>query len=154
MIYEAYRTATQGEPGPVFIELPVNLMLIPGEADPIPEYDEGEPARIHDAAAVSAAVDLLRASRRPGLFVGWGARGALAEVSGIAELLQAPVATTLQGLSVITSYSIHYTKLYDGPLLLSVTRRRSRPLSSASIGGAHCPRRSRVARRATGRAAR
>ena len=57
MIYEAYRTATHGEPGPVFVELPVNIMLMPGDADPIPEYDEGEPARIHDAAGRPLGID-------------------------------------------------------------------------------------------------
>jgi len=31
-LYEAYRIATSGEPGPVFVELPVNLQLFPGEA--------------------------------------------------------------------------------------------------------------------------
>ena len=122
MIYEAYRVATQGEPGPVFIELPVNLMLMPGEADAIPEYDEGEPARIHDAAAVSTAVELLRASRRPGLFVGWGARGALAEIAGIAEFLQAPVATTLQGLSVFPGTHPLHTGFGFGPAAVPAAR--------------------------------
>jgi len=122
MIYEAYRVATRGEPGPVFVELPVNLMLMPGEADSIPEYDEGEPARIHDAAAVSAAVELLRASRRPGLFVGWGARGALAEITAIAEFLQAPVATTLQGLSVLPGTHPLHVGFGFGPAAVPAAR--------------------------------
>jgi len=30
-IYEAYQIANEGEPGPVFVEVPVNLQLFPGE---------------------------------------------------------------------------------------------------------------------------
>ncbi|MCP5092645.1 MAG: thiamine pyrophosphate-binding protein, partial [Gammaproteobacteria bacterium] len=32
-IYEAYRIATSGEPGPVFVELPANLQLLTGDVD-------------------------------------------------------------------------------------------------------------------------
>ena len=39
-------------------------------------------------------------STRPCIFVGWGARDATAEIVALAEWLEAPVATTLQGLSV------------------------------------------------------
>lgn len=122
MMYEAYRVATQGEPGPVFVELAANLMLIPGEADSIPEYDAGEPARIHDATAVSAAVERLRAARRPGLFVGWGAHAALAEIRGIAEFLQAPVATTLQGLSVFPGTHPLHVGFGFGPAAVPAAR--------------------------------
>ncbi len=37
-IYEAYRVATGGEPGPVFVEVPVNLQLFPGEVSGTPPY--------------------------------------------------------------------------------------------------------------------
>ena len=38
--------------------------------------------------------------KQVGLFVGWGARHAQAQLVELAELLNAPVATTLQGLAV------------------------------------------------------
>jgi acetolactate synthase-1/2/3 large subunit len=100
MLYEAYRIATQGEPGPVFVELPVNLLLMPGEAGGPAEFRPAAPASAPDRASIARAARLLSASRHPGIFAGWGARGALAELTAIAEHLQAPVATTLQGLSV------------------------------------------------------
>ncbi len=99
MIYEAYRVATGGEPGPVFVELPVNLLLMPGEAPETPAPGRASPAA-PDAGLIEQAAALLAASRRPAIFAGWGARGARAELAAIAEHLQAPVATTLQGLSV------------------------------------------------------
>ncbi|MCC7060637.1 MAG: thiamine pyrophosphate-binding protein [Burkholderiaceae bacterium] len=96
-IFEAYRIATSGKPGPVLVELPVNLQLFPGEAGALPQWRAPAPPAAPDHALIVAAADLLTRSK-VGLFVGWGARGALDEVAAIAELLQAPVSTTLQGL--------------------------------------------------------
>jgi acetolactate synthase-1/2/3 large subunit len=99
-IYEAYRLATSGEPGPVFIEIPVNLQLMPGDAGEIPEYPP-TPAAGHRAgdASLARAAELLRAAKHPAIFCGWGAVDAGSELKALAERLGAPVATTLQGLS-------------------------------------------------------
>ena len=43
---------------------------------------------------------MLRDARHPCIFAGWGTRDATAELVRLAEWLDAPVATTLQGLSV------------------------------------------------------
>ena len=98
-LFEAYRIATSGEPGPVLVELPVDLQLFPGEAGELPRWQAPPPPPCADAAAIRRAADLLLAARQPGLFLGWGARQAQAASMAIAELLQAPVATTLQGLA-------------------------------------------------------
>jgi acetolactate synthase-1/2/3 large subunit len=37
-IYEAYHIATEGEPGPVFIEVPANLQLFPGAVSALPPF--------------------------------------------------------------------------------------------------------------------
>ena len=50
-------------------------------------------------ATIARAAALLLAAKKPALFVGWGARGAGAQTRAIADFLQAPVATTLQGLA-------------------------------------------------------
>ena len=100
VIYEACRLAMCGEPGPVFVEIPVNLQLMTGEAGDIPNYVP-LPRAGHKAspADISRAAELLRQARRPGIFCGWGAVDATAELRMLAEALGAPVATTLQGLS-------------------------------------------------------
>ncbi|MBI3130842.1 MAG: thiamine pyrophosphate-binding protein [Acidobacteria bacterium] len=96
-IYEAARLARRGTPGPVLVELPVNLQLLTGEADDtLPFVPDPLPA-LPSAEALDAAAALLAASRKPALFVGWGARGA--RLVELAERLGAPVATTLQGLA-------------------------------------------------------
>ncbi len=98
-IYEAYRKATSGEPGPVFIELPANLQLLTGEVEEMPGFEDRNDRPVADPADVSAAVELLVAAERPGIFVGWGARHVSGDIARIAEHLGAPVATTLQGLA-------------------------------------------------------
>src|SRR5690606_38778644 len=61
---------------------------IPFSAQHLPEHQ-----LIHRAAR--ALVD----ARRPGIFAGWGAVDAQSSLITLAEWLDAPVATTLQGLS-------------------------------------------------------
>ncbi len=96
-IYEAARIARRGTPGPVLVELPVNLQLMTGEADDSLAFVPEPPPALPSAEQLDAAAVLLRRSERPMLFVGWGARGA--RVVALAERLGAPVATTLQGLA-------------------------------------------------------
>ncbi len=107
-VYEAYNTATGGEPGPVFIELPANLQLLTGDVSGMPDYEPPATALPLDEQAIDDAVALLRSADQPGVFVGWGARDVSSEVIRIAEHLAAPVATTLQGLSVFPgSHPLH-----------------------------------------------
>ncbi len=98
-IFEAYRIAVSGVPGPVLVEIPVNLQLLEASADPLPVFSPPDCPRQVDSAALEAAAGLLAEARSPGIFTGWGAVDAVESVAGIAELLGAPVATTLQGLS-------------------------------------------------------
>lgn len=98
-LYEAYRIATTGEPGPVFVELPYNIGNFLGEVEEMPAFTAEPPAPQLDPALLRQAARLLVDARKPGLFLGWGAMGAQAELIQLAELLAAPVCTTLQGLS-------------------------------------------------------
>ncbi|SMB25543.1 putative Acetolactate synthase large subunit [Sterolibacterium denitrificans] len=100
-IFEAHRIAISGEPGPVLVELPVNLQLLPGEISELPRREAfaPPPPPAPDIVAIREAADLLRTARKPALYVGWGARHAVGECVALAEMLQMPVATTLQGLA-------------------------------------------------------
>jgi acetolactate synthase-1/2/3 large subunit len=99
-IYEAVRVATSGEPGPVFVEIPVNLQLLAGDAGAVHEPPVHVAPEVRcKAASIGEAARLLAGSRSPGIFVGWGAVDASREVIELAERLGAPVSTTLQGLS-------------------------------------------------------
>lgn len=98
-LYRAWVEAVGGRPGPVYVELPVDILMFAGEIGALPEWPGREPAASVDIAAIETAAEQLSDSRRPGLFVGWGARGARDELVALAETLGAPVATSLQGLS-------------------------------------------------------
>lgn len=98
-LYSAYQLAMRGEPGPVFVELPYNIGNFLGEVESMPNFTGLEPMPTFDRTLVKQAAQLLMQAKQVGLFVGWGAVDCRAELLELAELLQAPVATTLQGLS-------------------------------------------------------
>ncbi len=100
-LFEAYRTATSGEPGPVFVELPVDLQIMPGDVETLPTFERSTGPRPMAASAtdIDRAARMLRDAAHPGVFVGWGAVDASDLVAALADRLGAPVATTLQGLS-------------------------------------------------------
>lgn len=98
-LYEAYRRAVTGMPGPVFVEVPVNLQLFEGPVDEVPAFEAPLPGPAADEALLERAAEVLAAAERPGLFVGWGAVDVVEQVVAIAERLGAPAATTLQGMS-------------------------------------------------------
>ena len=98
-LYAAYQLAMRGEPGPVFVELPYNIGNFLGEVESMPEFTGLEPQPKFDQTLVEQAARLLVESKQAGFFLGWGAVDCEAEIIELAELLNAPVATTLQGLS-------------------------------------------------------
>jgi acetolactate synthase I/II/III large subunit len=98
-LFEAYRIATSGEPGPVFVELPVNVLLLTDEAGDLPPFQPPSPPRVEAAGEIARAAALLAGAKHPCIFAGWGTRDATGELVQLAEWLEAPVATTLQGLS-------------------------------------------------------
>lgn len=101
LIYEAYHVATSGEPGPVFIEIPVNIQLFEGEAGDFEKIKPLTPLQINISIdLIKEAAELLSNSKNPGIFLGWGAKDATSHSIELAEFLQSPVSTTLQGLSV------------------------------------------------------
>jgi acetolactate synthase-1/2/3 large subunit len=107
-LFEAYRIATSGEPGPVFVELPVNILLLTDEAGDLPQYQPPSPPRVEAAGEIARAVSLLADAKHPCIFAGWGTRDATDQLVKLAERLEAPVATTLQGLSVFpASHPLH-----------------------------------------------
>ena len=114
-LFEAWRVATEGEPGPVFVEVPVNLQLFPGEVPELPEPFAPATPPAPEAAAIERAAQLLAQAKRPGLFLGWGARDATPQAIALAERLNAPVATTLQGLSVFPATHPLHVGMGIGP---------------------------------------
>jgi acetolactate synthase-1/2/3 large subunit len=114
-IYRAYEVATSGEPGPVFIEVPVNLQLDRGEISDIQAYTPAVQEKPDISGSVEQAAKLLAQAGNPGMFLGWGAVDAGEFSEQIAELIAAPVSTTLQGLSAFSARHPLHTGMSFGP---------------------------------------
>ena len=109
MVRQAFRTATSGTPGPVHLQFRGNEGQIDLEEAEMEALVEAQFARVPpfrpqpELAHVKAALDLLQKAERPIFVVGGGVRasGAQAELVALAEALQIPVATSLNGKDAI-----------------------------------------------------
>ena len=105
MVRQAFRTAVSGTPGPVHLQFRGNegqIDLEEAELEPLVEerFARVPPFRPEpDRDSVLAAVKLLQEAERPVIVAGGGVRlsGAAAELVALAEALQIPVATSLNG---------------------------------------------------------
>ena len=109
MVRQAFRVATSGTPGPVHLQFRGNEGQVDAdeaEMEPLcePQFARVPPFRpAPDDASVMAALKHLQASQRPVIVAGGGVRasGASAELVALAEALQIPVATSLNGKDAI-----------------------------------------------------
>ncbi|MDP2181294.1 MAG: biosynthetic-type acetolactate synthase large subunit [Actinomycetota bacterium] len=101
VIKEAFHIAGTGRPGPVLIDLPVDITK--GELDfvypdsvNLPGY---KPTFKGHAKQIKQAANMIAKARKPLLYVGGGviAAGASADIKELAELMQLPVTTTMMG---------------------------------------------------------
>jgi acetolactate synthase I/II/III large subunit len=99
LVADAWRVALTPPTGPVYLEVPVDVL--DGPAGPAAGPLHAEPPLVHAPApeAIAAAAELLAGGERPVLWAGGGVErsGAWAELRALAERLRAPVATTYMG---------------------------------------------------------
>ena len=109
MLRQAFRVATSGAPGPVHLQFRGNegqVDLDEAEMEPLVEtqFARVPPFRPQpEAAHLNAALDLLQKAERPVIVAGGGVRASVAgrELVSLAEALQIPVATSLNGKDAI-----------------------------------------------------
>ena len=96
---EAFRIARSGRPGPVLIDLPIDVQRGLCRYDPALDGPLPVEVPVPRAEPVAAAVRMLLDARRPLILAGGGVIGADAceELRELAEYLQVPVQTTLMG---------------------------------------------------------
>jgi acetolactate synthase I/II/III large subunit len=105
MVRQAFRVATSGTPGPVHLQFRGNEGQIDAEEAEMEPLVEPQFARVPafrpqpDDTSVRAALKCLEESTRPVIVAGGGVRasGAQVELIALAEALQIPVATSLNG---------------------------------------------------------
>lgn len=98
-VRNAFVAAASGEPGPVAVVVPYNLLIeaadyrVPPPAEVVVPFDE---------TAFQKAVGLLAdKSQRVGIYAGFGCMDFSEDLAAVAELLQAPVATSVSGKGAI-----------------------------------------------------
>jgi acetolactate synthase-1/2/3 large subunit len=109
MVRQAFRVATSGTPGPVHLQFRGNEGQVDLEEAEMEALVETQFAKVPpfrpepEAAHVKGALELLQKAERPIIVVGGGARasGAGRELVALAEALQIPVATSLNGKDCI-----------------------------------------------------
>lgn len=99
-IFEAQLIAISDKPGPVFIEIPINLQVHKDELEaPLPIHLSAANQSQIDQEQLEISAQKLLAAENPVLFLGWGAARHQQQIMALADFLAAPVCTSLQGNS-------------------------------------------------------
>jgi acetolactate synthase-1/2/3 large subunit len=98
ILRHAFTIARSGKPGPVLVDLPVDVLMTPVDFKGYTPVGK-PPASRGDGALVRVTVDKLLHSALPIMIAGGGAvaSGAFSELKEVAETLGVPVLTTLSG---------------------------------------------------------
>jgi len=104
IVHEAFHIARSGRPGPVLVDIPVDVCRAIVEYDP----EEAQKVSIRSFKSdfkvhplqIKRAAELIAEAKKPVLYVGGGAKAAAAndELLALAERTGIPVTTTLHGL--------------------------------------------------------
>jgi acetolactate synthase-1/2/3 large subunit len=103
IIPDAFRIATSGRPGPVWIDVPKDVQTERAQFDAWPEIGMADDAPIIEEEQIEAAAGMINDSVRPIVYVGGGAihSGACKRIRALIERLNAPTVMTLMGLGAL-----------------------------------------------------
>lgn len=102
IVRTACSKALEAPCGPVIVEIPANLLVFRTE-QPLPLAKVAVPVGTPQPATIDQladAISMIGSSKRPLLYLGAGAMGAGQNLVALAERLEAPVCTTIQGKGV------------------------------------------------------
>lgn len=118
-IRKAFKIARTGRPGPVIVDITKDVTAASCEYRPVIITEE-EPEKNFNEEDIKAALKLIKASKRPYIYVGGGAviSGASKELKDFAELIDAPVCDTLMGKGAFDAEN----KLYTGMIGMHGTK--------------------------------
>lgn len=101
-IREAFKIAKSGRPGPVLVDIPKNIQI--NQTEFTPQSIEAPYAKLIAADdELNAAASLIASAKKPFIYMGGGiiCTEAGEEVTALSEKLDAPVASSMMGLSAI-----------------------------------------------------
>jgi acetolactate synthase-1/2/3 large subunit len=123
----AFKIATTGRPGPVHIDLPKDVQMSKAKLEIPAEIKYTKQPKLDPTPAeVTRAVELLVHAKQPVIYAGGGViwSGASAELVELAELIQAPVTTSLLGKGAIPE---------DHPLALGMLGMHGRMVANLAV---------------------
>jgi acetolactate synthase I/II/III large subunit len=111
VIAQGFHWARSGRPGPVVIDLPVDLLKAtmefrgPGKFTP-----HAKPADVHTASTYETLIALLEQAKKPVALVGAGAKlsGAIPELRSLLDDLNIPTFATVHGLGAVPPEAPYY----------------------------------------------
>lgn len=125
----AWRNATSGRPGPVFLDIPVDVLFTPANESSVPSLQRHEqPRSVPPAESIDLALDLLERAERPAIFAGGGAffSGAQEELRQFAAMTATPVFANSKARGLVPEWS----DLGYGAFALAAS-----PLAAQAAGG-------------------
>lgn len=105
VIHEAFAQNRVGRPGPVYIEVPLDLLESPCDLPDslFAQRDAGSLPEL-PADALESAVEALAHASRPAMLLGSGARPAADDLRALAERLGAPIVTSSNGKGIVSEH--------------------------------------------------
>ena len=109
---KAIHLATTGRPGPVWIDIPLDIQAALIDEAKLSSYEPGTTAANSDLKAQAAkTLEMLRAAKRPVIIAGHGIRlaGAQDLFEKLAETLKIPVLATFAGFDLVPNDSPYFS---------------------------------------------
>ena len=124
-IRTAFQIAKSGRPGPVLVDIPKDVQEAQCDFTPQAQPVQPEPVIPAPEDRIRRAADMIAKAKRPYIYFGGGviAGNAAAELTALAEKLDAPMGCSLMGLSAVPS---------DHPLFLGMQGMHGHFASSAA----------------------
>ena len=113
-LQKAIYIATHGRPGPVWLDIPMNIQGAMIEEQDLTGYDENEDRQTYSIdklrSDVNKLVEMLKVSERPVLIAGHGIRiaGGLSIFNKIIEKLKIPILSTFNGFDLVETENKYY----------------------------------------------
>jgi acetolactate synthase-1/2/3 large subunit len=155
LVAQALRVAGSGRPGPVYLELPIDVLFARVDAKRVRQPSKVGPDAppAPPAAAVEQAIAWLHAAERPAIVVGGGARfaGAAGELAAFAEETGIPVFSNGRGTASCqptirsAAAASHTSRSSAPPAAVRPTSSSCSARASASSPGTRRARSSRTA---------
>ncbi|MDE5853399.1 MAG: biosynthetic-type acetolactate synthase large subunit [Oscillospiraceae bacterium] len=130
-IREAFKIATSGRKGPILIDVPKDITAAKCEYTP-KNISNQSPKITKSNIDVDDVVEILKESKRPFIYTGGGcnsSKGADNEIAKFAELLDAPVSSSLMGQGSFDNFN----KRYIGMLGMHGTRTSSIAVTNCDL---------------------